>query len=262
MELGNNGNSPNRRSFLKGLATTTVGATGFSGIAAASDGCDTHDLPLPDDTDFAVNIWRTEAAANNMYDKISFGEIIDYLDKEYSKVDFFDVNFYDGYVKKASTFKNETTADEDYPMWPFGDWIQDNYYGGDWTGEQGQIDILYYHADNWSDGDRNNGAAPSSGAAYNGAHINDRRNPAPIAMVRADNADKVGLKCRAKHELAHLFFPEGPDENGYAVDDHAVMDLDDTCLPLNDTSVSFIEFAYEYGQVYPWAPDSVYTCQP
>lgn len=86
-------------------------------------------------------------------------------------------------------------------------------------------------------------------------------------MVRTDNANDVGLKCRAKHELCHLFMPEGPDDYGYAQNDHKVMDLgadevETQCLPLNDWSVKFIEDAYDYGWVDPSAPDSVYDCQP
>ena len=251
-----------RRTVLKTSGAATLATTGFAaaaGTAAAAD-CSGSEVSTPQDTDFTV--WLHAAPNADQNGKLS--DYATYLENEFNDhVDDFNLSatVYDTDLTKSDIRDH---SQDDKPFYAFADYIRDTLYSGDWSGEQGSIDVYMYDSSEWSD-TIGAGAMYTSGA-YDGASHKSNHNPYPVAVASGSSNGDAG--CRIKHELTHGFFYEGTDEYGYNQADHKIMNVSNggscsngvDCRELGDLSGNLIDHAYSYGWVYSGGPDCAYNC--
>lgn len=253
-----------RRTVLKTTGAATLATTGFAASAgtAAAATCDGSQAPTPQDTDFTV--WLHAAPNADQHGKLS--DYATYVENEFNDhvSDFnLSVTVYDDNLTK-SEIRNYSSDSK--PFYAFADYIRETIYSGDWSGEQGDVDVYMYDSSEWSD-TIGAGAMYTSGA-YDGAASDSFYNPYPVGVASGSSNGDAG--CRIKHELTHGFFYQGTDEYGYNQSDHKVMNVSNggtcsdgaDCRELGDLSGKFIDWAYTNSTVYYNGPDCVYKCSP
>jgi hypothetical protein len=258
-------NKFSRRTVLKTTSAATVATTGF--LASADRGraddcntCEEYAPSPPEDTDFDIRLHASPTA--DQIDKLS--DYADYVENEfnYHVSDFsVSVQVYDDGLTKSEI---ENYSSEDEPFFNFAAYIEETQYGGDWSGEQGDIDFYMYDESAWSDTVGNGGMYTSS--AYNGASPDSGLNPHPVGVASGSSDGDAG--CRIKHELTHGFLYQCTDEYGYHQDDHKLMNVSNggncsegaDCRELGSLAGTFIDYAYTYNRVYFGTDDCVYKC--
>lgn len=245
-----------RRTVLKRSAA--LGAAGVTGLnlmgrAAAVD-CNGEQAPEPQDTDFHVWVHWADGDATHC-NKSSAENVANHIESEYNThVSAFDLTASAYTETSKSTIRNYSDKDGVFGAWK--EYIREYFYSGDWSGEQGDIDLYIYDPDQW-DVHPGGGGAHSSGA-LDGASSKSIDNPTPACVINGTSAGSV--TGRGEHEVTHLFMYATTDEYDYNSDDHSVFELDSDGA-LHSDSADFVRYAYLYNRVYPYADSSAYKCE-